>query len=329
LALAAPALADTDELDVLPFVTTPGAVAPTAIDLSVPTTAAPTAKVAVYVPAGYVLDLTAPAGTKVGGGTVQLVGPSGSSAGGEGDLIADDPAKYEANPQAQACAPGRHAAVWLLSTTIGGQPLQTAVFVDATAGGDTALGAYVLQACFASPDVPAASGGGAGRLTGLELVVSGALRNPASKSTPVWRALVTPYTAGTATANPGGTVEVRCKTPLPHGIAGTKVTYSKQRKTVTVTGKLVAASGVRARVRVHIDAGPKQALESLKPWAVATTTAKGAFTITHRLTSRLYALLYVNPYIGPCDSGSPAPGGCVLQSIALELGPSLVLKPPK
>ena len=58
LAGAPSALADTQELLVTPYATVAGAKADTDIDLFVPETSAPTAKVAVYVPAGFDLNLS-------------------------------------------------------------------------------------------------------------------------------------------------------------------------------------------------------------------------------------------------------------------------------
>src|SRR5207247_2498449 len=58
------ALADTQELLISPFSTVAGAKADTDISVFVPETAAPTAKIAVYVPAGFDLDLSGALGAK-------------------------------------------------------------------------------------------------------------------------------------------------------------------------------------------------------------------------------------------------------------------------
>jgi len=60
---------------VTPFNTTPGVKPETDIDVAVPTTGAPTAKLAVYVPADYGLDFGAAPGTKIGDAVLGAQGP--------------------------------------------------------------------------------------------------------------------------------------------------------------------------------------------------------------------------------------------------------------
>ncbi len=131
LAFAGQALADTQELTVTPFNTTPGATADTDVDVFVPTTAAATAKIAVYVPAGYVVNTALPAGSKIGAVDAEL-SIAGAMVEATGSINADDPARYATDPASQACAAGTHAAVWLVTLTDAGQTLSVAVFVDPT-----------------------------------------------------------------------------------------------------------------------------------------------------------------------------------------------------
>jgi len=58
---------------------------------------------------------------------------SGSFAVLAGEVSVDDPTRYAADPEAQACAPGQHAAVWRLSLSALGLRLDTPVFFDRAA----------------------------------------------------------------------------------------------------------------------------------------------------------------------------------------------------
>lgn len=334
LMFAAPAFADTQELIVQPFPASLGAKADTDIDLAIPETEAPTAKIQVYVPAGYTVDLSAAPGKALGNvdATLNAKDLGGTDVQATGTIVVDDPLKYTADPRAQACAAGQHAAVWLLNLTASGQTIQLPVFVDPTTGADTANGAYVLQTCPLSPDVPADQGGAllGAKLADLSLQTTGIFANPATAGMPVWRAYLTSYTAGTATVDPASVIEVRCAVPFPHTITGMKVVFSKATKKVTITGKLVGGTSGRSGVHVRFAASTKPTAASLKAWAIATTDAKGRFTIVKPLKSTLYIFVYVNPYfLTKCDSVSTAPRGCVRQNTAGEYGPFLVIKPKK
>jgi hypothetical protein len=334
LGAAPSALADTQELLITPFSTASGAKADTDIDLFVPETSAPTAKVAIYVPSGFDLDLSGAPGTKIGDaeGDVLAKQLGGAKLPMTGTLTVDDPAKYAADANAQACDANAHAAVWLLTLTASGQSIGIPVFVDRTTGTDTALGGFVIEACLASPDVPVDQGGApfGAQLIDVTLETSGVIVN-APAGSPVWKGFITPYTPGTATPDPTGTVEVRCIEPLPHTVSKLKTVYSKKTKKVTVTGVLLAAGKPRAGVHFRVQAGTTPNVDSFKPWAVTTTDAKGGFTIVKPLTRTLYAFGYVNPYYFlTCQTGaSTAPKGCVREDTSGEYGPFFVMKKPK
>jgi hypothetical protein len=324
------AFADTQELLVTPYSTTVGGKADTDIDIFSPDTAAPTAKVAVYIPGS--LDLTGAVGTKIGDASAVLLAKQlgGTKVQATGTITVDDPAKYAADPTAAACDANQHAAVWLLTLSASGQSIAVPLFIDQTTGADTALGSFVLQACLRSPDVPADQGGAplGAQLIDVDLETSGVVIN-APTGQNVWHAFITPFAPGSAAVDTTGTIEVRCVEPLPHSFTKVKVTYSKMTKKVTISGSLLAGGKPRAGVRVHVDAGPKPAFESFKPWGLATTGANGSFTIVKPLPKTLYAFVYVNPYFAiPCQTGpSTAPKGCAREDTSPAFGPALVLKP--
>ena len=103
-------------------------------------------------PAGYGLNTGVAPGTTVG--TVDAVAQIGSTTVTipTGNIVADTPANYTSNPEAQACAPGAHAAVWVAHAASFAIPL----YVDPTSSTESSLGAFKLQACFTSPDSPGA-----------------------------------------------------------------------------------------------------------------------------------------------------------------------------
>jgi hypothetical protein len=311
-----------------------GAKADTDISLFVPETAAPTAKIAVYVPTGFDLDLSGALGTKLGDatGTVLAKGLGGTKLSLTGAITVDDPTKYASDPTSLACDANPHAAVWLLALGASGQSISIPIFVDRTTGTDAALGGFVLEACFASPDVPSDQGGApfGAQLLDVTLETTGVIVN-AQLSRPVWKGFITPFTAGTGTPDATGVVEVRCIEPLPHTITKLKSVYSKLTKKVTVTGVLMAAGKPRPNVHVRIAAGTTLNPNALKPWAVATTNAAGAFLIVKLLPKTLYAFAYVNPYFNlSCQTGpSTAAKGCVREDTSGEVGPLFLMKPKK
>lgn len=324
---------DTQEIIVTSYDSTPGAATDLEIDLYVPATATAPGNVTVDVPKGYQLNVPLGAGTNLGdtGATIVVQGVEKDLTG---TLKTGDPAQYASDPQAQACAPGQHASVWVGSYDYSGQTLTVPIFVDPAPATDTA-DSFILQACFPPADVPPAAGAAPPqRFDYLWADTTGLFTNPPTVSTPEWRAFFTGYSPGTGTLDPQSTVEARVKTPLPQRIQSLKISYAKQPKhfpKVIVTGRLMAAGLPRGDVNVHVDAGPTPSFDSLKPWAVAVTDSSGRFTITKPLKKRLFAFAYVHAYYNLTCSSTPttAPGGCVREDTAPEYGPLFVMKPKR
>jgi hypothetical protein len=323
------AFADTQELLVTPFSTVAGGKADTDIDVFSPETAAPAAKIAVYVPGA--VDVSGAVGSKVGDAEATLLAKQlgGAKIPATGTITVDDPAKYAADPVAAACDANPHAAVWVLSLAASGQALQVPIFVDHTTGADAVMGAYVLVACLRSPDVPAEQGGApfGAQLIDVDLETSGVVVN-AGAGRQVWHAFITSFTPGTATVDTASVVEARCIEPLPQTFTRVKSTYSPKTRKVTLSGTLTAAGQPRRGVRVHVDAGTSASFGSFKPWAIATTGANGSFSIVKPLPRTLYAFVYVNAYFTTsCTTGaSTAAKGCVREDTSPALGPAIVLK---
>jgi hypothetical protein len=326
LAAAAPAFADDrPELTVVPYTTGLSSVADTELDLSVPKELPATAKVVVYVPGGYAANLGAAAGTKVGDVTALAIA---KAAGGaqvtlQGDVVAAAPAPFTTNPQAQACAPGAHTAVWVMNLTASGRTIAVPIFVDPTSGAEATLGVYKLQICLASPDVPEASGGAplGAQLIEADIDFPRVFTNPSAKGGFVWRAFVTPFVAGTATPNAAGTVEVRSLAGIPGGVI-LKAKVNAKKKTVTISGTLVLGGDAQSGLIVTIFSSSKANLAGLKRVANVKTKAKGAFSLTRKISKTTYFWAVVSGYFSnECATGpSSAPRGCVRETLSPAFG---------
>jgi hypothetical protein len=307
LVAASSATADTS-FEAVAFVTTPGALSDIGLDLIV-SSAPPVAKVVIYVPQGYGLNAATPAGTTVG--TIDATAEAGGSSLSipTGNIVADDPAKYTALPQAQACAAGTHAGVWVA------QPanFKIPIYVDPTSGAETALGAYKLQVCLSSPADPTSPAPGV-RLTEAELDFSRTVfTNPSARNLYVWRVLVTPYVAGTVMPNPAGTFELRGDVFIPASLTLKKKSFNKKTKRAVLTGKLTVVGIPVGGVPVGIFSISSTGANLV---ARTRTNKKGNYTVKLKVKKTMTLQAYVPSGTGACDStpASPAPAGCTSET---------------
>jgi hypothetical protein len=244
----------------------------------------------IYVPSGYGVDLARPVGTKVG---IAVAAPSFEGA----DLIVADPAAH-AN---DVCAPGTHAAVWTALLTIGGVPTTVPIFVDPTAGDETARGAYRLTFC----------------QTAVALLELEALTAPAAPGFYTWRAFVSPLGALGNPPDPNAVYELRSVVALPHSLR-IKTKYDAKSQRLTITGTATAAGRPEANSDVDIEL-----LKAKRPvsFATATTNANGTFTVRKRVVeTRAARTLEFDAISGiataDCTDPPLAPAGCLLQTSA-------------
>ena len=317
-ALAGPAFADTQELDVRAWENALGTTADTEIDVFATESGAATAKVTVYAPKGYTATLNQAAATQIGE-AASFFSEAGSARELDGKVLADDPAKYASDPTAQACAPGTHAAAWTLSLGAGADAQQVHLFVDPATGTDADFASYVIQGCFASPDVPASAGGApsAAKFLALFVDLPKVFSNPTGRGTYTWRALVMPYVAGTSTQSPGGTVEVHSIVALPQTLT-LKSKYDAKRHRVVLSGRLLAAGTARAGAEVHLYSGPT-ATGRLTAFATVKTRADGTFTVTRSISKTTYFGAQVLFATTTCKESTIATASCVAESRAPPL----------
>jgi hypothetical protein len=244
LALAGNALA-TQKLEV----TQAASPASVTIKLSQTATDPQPAKITVYVPTGYVLNATQATGSVIGTTTGNVIARDLGNIPVPlaGDVVVDNPASHVTD----FCAPGTHAAVWILRLSVLGQTIALPVYVDPTVGTESALGAAKLQVCLGPADVPQGSPGrspNGAQLLDATFTVNGVLTPPTG---PVrWIAFTTPYTPSTGTPNVAGTVETRSFVG-PGAITLSGRVTSKKKKQVTLSGA-VTQSGLGAAGRVSI-----------------------------------------------------------------------------
>jgi hypothetical protein len=207
------------------------------------------AKILIYAPTGYALNTTQAVGSVVGttSGNILARDLGNIPVPLTGDVVVDNPASHLTD----ACAPGTHAAVWILRLSVLGQTIALPVYVDPTTGTESALGAAKLQVCLGPSDVPQGTPGRApqgAQLLDATFTVNGALTPP--NGAVRWIAFWTPYTAGTGTPNVAGTVETRSLVGPGAVTLSARVT-SKKKRQVTLSGT-VSQSGVPAAGRVSI-----------------------------------------------------------------------------
>ena len=329
LGTASPALADPTELYAVAFDTALGRASDTELDLLVPANGPAPASLVFYSPQGYGFAVGQAAGTKIGTVVAGVtVGGSTTEVEADGDLVADDPAKYFGN----SCAPGLHAAVFVANLTASGITVPVPLYVDPTSAAESMLGGFKIQACLGSPDVPAAIGGAPGgvRLVEAYLDFANVFTNPAASGTYTWRLIETPFTPGTATPDATATIEARSLVGLPK-LFSLKWALNASKSRLTLSGKVSEAGKPRAAVNVRFLGGPQKDADTWKALGVTKTKADGSFSFTKAVTTSLYVFAHVNPYVSDSCSvaASTAALGCQFESTGPSFGPVLHVVVPK
>ena len=211
-----------------------------------------TAKLVLFAPEAVSIKLDAAPGTLVGtpGVRVDLAGTTLAFEPNAASVVAADPAAYATDPQAQACAPGPHTAVWLLRAKAtknyepGPPPKLTItlpIYVDRiTPSQANMFSSYELQMCFGSPltgqVTPGWPPGAIIRRMTLNLPPAVLTEQPTLPAAYVWRGVFTPYTAA-GLPSPSGAVESRAIQLLPVEMA-LRGTYDPARHTIGMHGIL-------------------------------------------------------------------------------------------
>ena len=306
--------APTPEFDVIAFSTTPGKVAETELELFFPPSAPAPAQAHIGVPIGYSLASTT-LGSTVAEAFVDVV-VVGKTQHLKGNVIVDDPSRYAT----EACAPGTHAAVWVVYLTVSGEPYVIPLFVDPTSGTDALNNAYTIQTCFLSPDAPAGGAPAGARITEFDLDFDAMFRNPSSQDYYRWSTLVTPFASGSATPDPAATFELRSTVTIPEHLT-IKASFDKKRRVSVISGRLTAINKPEKGIDVDIY-GAGSLFGDFKRLASVKTDASGNYVVRKRFAHTMWVAPYVPIYLGKCDTPpSLAPAGCPLQTWSSVIGP--------
>jgi hypothetical protein len=245
------------------------------IKVSQAQTDAQPARITIYVPSGYSINASATAGSKIGTTTGTVFARDANiPLPLSGDVVAVPP-----TTNAPGCDPVSHIAVWNLALTVAGNSISLPVHVDQTAGAETALGAYKLVVCLGPDDVPVGTPGrspNGARLLDATFTVDNVFTNAPGDT--VWKAITTPYAAGTGKANPAGTVETRALVSNGAITINAKVT-NKKRRIVRASGKVTQSGAAVAGAQVSLLLNGKSRFS-------ARATGAGAYSILLRKSGR-------------------------------------------
>lgn len=311
-----------------------GASAATLVEVKEDKSDAAPLRISIYVPAGYVANLGQTAGTQIGTVTtsLQVLALSPDAIEVAGTVLTDTPSKYVGN----ACAPGAHAAVWLLHLVVQGTSFDVPAYVDPATGAEAAFSSAKLVLCFANPyeqAAPATRAPFGVKLVAAKVKLSaGVLTNPIVAGSYVWRTVITPWTANGATENTAGTTEAQSIVTVPSSLSlKAKVRTIRHRRTVTnsvlLSGKVLENLKGIAGAKVTFYANGKTA-------GSAPTGPSGAFSRTTALSRRttIRATATVPARATACVNALPAtlaPAGCVGATIAAyKLGSEAVTATP-
>jgi len=233
-----------------------------------------TAKITIYAPLGYTVNLSQAVGAKIGKVNAQIIAVAlgGALLPLTGDIVVDDPAKYTAVAASVACAgAAAHNAVWLLNLSVAGQTLAVPVYVDQTTGAEATFASLKLQTCLSSPNATVAQGGNSvgAKAVSVDFTFNGVLTNPATAGDNTWRALFTPYVTGGIATNAAGTIESRSIVRLP---AALTFAASAGR----VGGKVTEGGAGLNGPRVEIWGGPSA--KKLAKLGTVKTKSNGSFS---------------------------------------------------
>ena len=240
----------------------------------------------IYAPLGYGVTLTQAPGTRIGDfeGIVLVRALANARVPVQGTLTARDPGAYTTFPCGQGV---RHEAVWVIQTTLAGNPLEIPIYVDrVTSGPEAQFASARMRICLQSPYVAPPQGAASGAsLIVAAFSVAGVFSNPNTRGTYPWNALFVPYQPGTATLAPTNAAQSTSSTRLPVQLAVNARKFRQGKRKYARVTTCLSEAGQRVRgVRVNILAGRTAGRTSRV--AFGPTNSRGCLTRTIRLRYR-------------------------------------------
>ena len=236
------------------------------------------ARAAVFVPAGYRIDVTKPAGSVIGSASGNFFLRDQAD---QPQLVTGDIVVAPSTTKAPAsCAAGtNHRAVWTIRLSGGSVKLEIPVFVNPAQGSETAFGAQSLVLCFGPSDVGKGVAGrspSGAQLLRLAVTLDGVLTPPVGATR--WTATVTPYRPRTGSAATSSTVELRSFVG-PGGVVFRARRVNRSRHLFRFSGRVTQAGMPVSGVVVHITVNGRSRF-------TAITQGNGGFRITRRVGGR-------------------------------------------
>lgn len=263
----------------------------------------------IYSPLGYGVTLGQAPGTKIGDldAVVKVGALGGARVEITGTVTARDPAQY-VNPQQFPCGGGvRHEAVWLIESTLAGNPLQIPAYVDrVTAGPEAAFASAKIRICLASPYVPPPQGAAAGAsLIVAAFSVTNVFTNPNTRGSYPWQGVFVPYTVGTATLNTANAAQSMSITRLPVQLAVTAKRFKRGGKRFARVTACLSEAGVGVRgINVNFLAG--RTARKTSRVKRARTNSRGCATV---LIPMRFKVMYFRASASVPDRDATS-GGC-------------------
>jgi hypothetical protein len=227
---------------------------------------------------------------------------------GVGDLTAVDPAAYDRTSEAQACAPGAHAAVWVMPLDFLISSARTAVpvYVDPTTGAETALGAYKLETCLPLAIIPSPGGWPIGsRLRELTFEFT-RLTNPSAAGIYTWRAFAS-YPDPSGDPDSSTTYELRSDISLPARLT-LAARFDREHGRAILRGRLTTQTLPTDGIRIALYRVTRQGTRSRI--ATTRTSPNGTYHFARTVTKTSTYLTEASG-IGSCGARSAAPRGCI------------------
>lgn len=300
----------------------------------------PSAKLTIFSPVGYGVDLSKAPGTKVGSAvaiaTIAALG--GARYPLAGDVVVGNPADPVLMATSTKCTGSpTNQAVLVLNLSLQGQsPTPFPVFVNKTGPVTT------FQICVPYPEISSTNPSGV-RILLLDATIKSVFTNAGTTNGYEWATVFTPYDPATKAPNPAGTVQWRTYVGLPSSLTLKKV---KAKRGFKLVGQLKVAGlslGPPSNVHLNLYAGKKA---QPAPNALSLGTGKrvgrsgrlpgsGKYSIARRSVNfaTLFQTRFEN-YGTDCTSPEPIPGvpavPCNGEDIAAVTSNQVkVLKPKK